>query len=235
MEFRVSKKFFESVPNAMFGVVVVKNFNNRESYEFIKKLLTESIAACQKNYENIKVKESGNIIPYREAFNKLGINPNKYMCSIEALITRIGKGNTIPSINPVVDLGNALSIKYTLPVGAHDIDKFDAKGIEIREAIETDEFIPFGSIEVEHPDLGETIYVSGSDVKTRRWTWRQGENSKITEESKNIFFPIDGFSDFNKGNVLLLQKELADILSNNLNLEIKIGVVDKEHPVFTID
>lgn len=37
---------------------------------------------------------------------------------------RISKGNDIPHINSIVDLGNALSLKYELPVGVHDIDNF---------------------------------------------------------------------------------------------------------------
>lgn len=96
------------------------------------------------------------------------------MCSIEALITRIAKGNSIPSISPIVDLCNALSLKYILPIGAHDIDNFKGD-IEIRRANENDIFVPFNSEEFEHPDLDEIIYVSGNEVKTRRWTWRQGE------------------------------------------------------------
>ncbi|WP_418889350.1 phenylalanine--tRNA ligase beta subunit-related protein [Porcincola intestinalis] len=47
----------------------------------------------------------------------MNINPNKYFCSIEALFTRIAKGKGVPHINPVVDLGNAISLKYTLPMG----------------------------------------------------------------------------------------------------------------------
>ena len=33
-----------------------------------------------------------------------GINPNRYMCAIEALMTRIAKGQGMPAINTIVDL-----------------------------------------------------------------------------------------------------------------------------------
>lgn len=232
MKFIVAKEFFDKVPNAYFGVVVVKNFNNKKQYSFINEMLNESIIKCQKEYENVKVKESENIIPYREAFLNLGINPNKYLCSIEALLTRLSKGNSIPSINPIVDLGNALSIKYSLPIGAHDIDNFSTDSIEIRPAVETDEFVPFGSEEIETPEVGEIVYASGKDIKTRRWTWRQGEKSKITENTTNIFYPIDGFKDINEDKVKKLQSELVSILKDKLNLEVITGYVDKDHPVF---
>ena len=60
---------------------------------------------AQEKFLNVKIKEEAWIEPYREAFRSLGINPNKFMCSIEALMTRISKGNSISSINPIVDLG----------------------------------------------------------------------------------------------------------------------------------
>ncbi len=36
------------------------------------------------------------------------------MSSVEAMVKRVAKGNFLPSINPVVDLGNSISLKYIL-------------------------------------------------------------------------------------------------------------------------
>ena len=170
MKFEVSKYFFDKVEDAVFGVVVVKNFNNKVSYDYINNMFNESLKTSKKKFLNVKIKEEEWIQPYREAFRKLNINPNKYMCSIEALMTRISKGNDIPHINSIVDLGNALSLKYELPIGIHDMDNFIDGDIQIRESDGKDNFVPFGSDEVEHPEVGEVIYASGNEVKTRRWT-----------------------------------------------------------------
>lgn len=231
MTFKVEDYFFEKVPNAVFGVVVVKNFDNTKDYDFINKLFIDNLNKSKEKFNNVKIKEEPWIIPYREAFQSLGINPNKYMCSIEALMTRISKGKDIPRINPIVDLGNALSLKYELPLGIHDIDNFKNKEIEIRRATNNDIFIPFGSTEVEHPDEGEIIYASVDEVKTRRWTWRQGENSKVTNNSTNLFIPIDGFTE-NIDSINALKEELINIFKN-LNLEVYDGIVDKNNQIFT--
>ena len=118
MKFVVEKEIFEKLPTACFGVVVAKGIDNGKSYPTVDALLDESIAAAAAHFEGKKVKEEPEILPYREAFRALGINPNKFMCSIEALFTRIAKGKGMPHINPIVDLGNAVSLKYTLPMGA---------------------------------------------------------------------------------------------------------------------
>lgn len=229
MKFIVEKDFFEKVSNAYFGIIVVKGFDNKKDYPFINEYLNSSMEECKNIFLGTKVKENDLIIPYREAFTKLNINPNKYMCSIETLITRIAKGGIIPKISPIVDLCNALSLKYILPIGAHDIDNFKGD-IEIRKANENDLFVPFNSDVYEKPDLGEIIYVSGNEVKTRRWTWRQGEKSKLTENSTNLFIPIDGFIE-TKDKVEALKSELISFFENQ-GLEVISGCVFKEKNIF---
>lgn len=114
------------------------------------------------------------------------------MCSIEALLTRIVKGKGMPHINPVVDLGNAMSLKHLLPMDAHDLSDHP-DNICIRFANEKDSFLPFGSDVEETTDHNEVIYAVGNQVRTRQWTWRQSVHGKITSSSTDIFFPIDSF------------------------------------------
>lgn len=73
----------------------------------------------------------------------------------------------------------------------------------IDNTIENDLFIPFGSTEYDNPEVGEVVYDSGNEIRTRRWTWRQGENGKIDNSVKNIFIPMDAFSE-NKESMLNL-------------------------------
>ena len=96
----------------------------------------------------------------------MNINPNKYFCSIEALFTRIAKGKGVPHINPVVDLGNAISLKYTLPMGAHDLGK-SSEDICIRLARPDDTFLAFGGEKDETPDLDEVVYAIGLGGKAK--------------------------------------------------------------------
>ena len=46
-------------------------------------MLDENTEKIRKEFEGHKVKEHEKILPYREAFTKLSINPNKFLCSIE--------------------------------------------------------------------------------------------------------------------------------------------------------
>ena len=122
MYYQVSKEFFDKLPNACFGAVAVRGLDNTHEIPELEQMLAENVAACETYFAGKKPKETEDILPYRAAFTALGINPNKFLCSIEALLTRIAKGKGFPHINAAVDLGNAVSIKHRLPMGAHDLD-----------------------------------------------------------------------------------------------------------------
>lgn len=229
MKFMVEKDVFNKLPNACFGVVMAKGIDNRISYPEIERLLDARIGMAAQRFEGKRPKEDPDILPYRDAFRALEINPNKYLCSIEALFTRIAKGKGMPHINPIVDLGNCISLQYTLPVGAHDLGAQGAD-ICIRAAQAQDTFLPFGGDAEETPDPGEIIYAVGHQVRTRRWTWRQSEHGKITPATTNVFFPIDGFADYNQDRVIAARDELASLLNQIFQCKPQTGFVDIAHP-----
>jgi len=234
VKFIVEKSIFEKLPNACFGIVVARGINNALKYPEIEGLLDEAIRKSASQFGGKKIKEEPEIVPYREAFLALGINPNKFMCSIEALFTRIAKGKGMPQINSIVDLGNAVSLKYALPMGAHDIG--DASDdICVRYSKPDDVFLPFGAEEEESLEEGEVVYAVGNQVRTRRWTWRQSEHGKITAETNHVFFPIDGFSDVNRDKVMAAQKELKELLQKFFGCEVISGFVDAEHTEMQLD
>lgn len=231
MRFEVAGEVFEKLPDACFGVVAVRGADNTRPIEEVSRLLHESIAESEARFGGLKVKELPEIAPYRDAFRALGINPNKFMCSIEALLTRIAKGKGFPEISPIVDLGNAVSLRTRLPIGAHDMGTV-TRALEVRHARPGDTFIPFGGGEVETPDENEVVYVSDGQVRTRRWTWRQSEIGKITEATTDLLFPIDGFRSFNYERVLEARRELSELIERVFGAKTAVGMVDKDNPVF---
>ena len=231
MKFRIEEKIFEKLPNLYVGAVVAKGVDNSKKYPEIDKILKDSLALAEKRFLDKKVKEDELIIPYREAFRQLQMNPNKFQCSVEALFTRISKGKGLPSINPLVDLNNAVSLKYTLPMGTHDLGR-SSQDIEMRYAREDDTFVPMGSTEVERPDTDEVVYAVGDEVRTRRWAWRQSEFGKITPDTNYVFFPIDGFKGLNEKEVEAAAQELADNLERIFGCKTVVGRVNAENPEF---
>lgn len=231
MKFKVTPEIFEKLPDLYVGVVVAKEVDNSQDYPKINKLLNKYMSFSQEKFDGVNVKENEEIIPYREAFRKIGINPNRYPCSAEALFKRLSKGKDLPHINPLVDLNNAISLKYTVPMGTHSLDGIE-DNIMMRVAQPGNNFISLGTDKIEEPDEGEVVYAVGKDVRTRRWTWRQSEHGKITDQTRDVFFPIDGFTDVNKDTVNKARTDLAMKIAEIFGVKTQVGYVDRNHPEF---
>ncbi len=231
MKFYVTEDVFAKIPDAKFGLVSVKGANNAGKNPEIEAFLQESVEKCTEFYSGKKVKNEPELQPYREAFRNIGVNPNRYMCAIEALMTRIAKGQGMPAINTIVDLGNAVSLKYHMPIGAHDLDTMIDDAFGVRVSVKGDTFLPFGAEEREPVDPGEVVYATGSHIRTRRWTWRQGNEGMITEDTSHMLYIIDGFEE-NLDQILEARKELADLAEKYLGGTVKIGLIDKENMEF---
>lgn len=230
--FVVEEKVFEILPGYCLGVVAARGLDNARPSEVIDRMLEQSAAKFAEDFRDVNVRELPFVAAYRSAFTTLGMNPNKFMCSIEALAKRVQKSGHLPHINPEVDLGNAFSLRYRLPMGAHDMDKLASCGMAVRFSTEQDHFLGMGEEKSETMPEGELVYVSDHTVKTRRWIWRQSEDGKITEKTNHVFFPIDGFKDVNGEAAKEARDELAAFLRQEFSCEVWTGWMDREHPSF---
>ncbi len=234
MKFYVEQTIFDKIPDYCIGVVAVSGIKMSEQGEEMKQFLIESLEQKKQYLEGKTVKQLDELAPFRDAFLKLDINPNKYLSSIEALLTRVAKKGELPFINPLVDVSNAISLKYMLPLGTHDIGSFVGDGLCVRLANEQDcENTPNdeGSSDIIKP--GEAVYVSGNEVRTRRFIWRQLAAGRIDQNATELVFPIDGFQS-RKADVLAARDELFSMLEKHFGGSVKKGFIDIDSPEFEL-
>jgi DNA/RNA-binding domain of Phe-tRNA-synthetase-like protein len=129
---------------------------------------------------------------WRAAFRLFGANPKKTPCSVEALWKRVQKDGGLPTIDPVVDLYNALSIRFGASFGGEDLDRY--QGLPRLVAARGDE--PFDTVRdgvavIEHPEAGEVVWRDHAGITCRRWNWRQCKRTALTGESRNLWFVVD--------------------------------------------
>ena len=118
------------------------------------------------------------------------MSPSKYQSSIESLVRRALKGGFFPRVNPLVDLYNAISLEFLVPIGGHDLSPLDGN-IVLGFARGTESFTPMEGGEEETAEKGEVTYRDDRSVLTRRWVWRQSNKDKVTAETTSVFMPID--------------------------------------------
>ena len=194
MRYTVDEAVFETNPEIKFGILIGSNIKNSGTSAEDEKRLREAEENMRKTVKAEEIRALPNVALYREVMAKAGINPNKFLPSVEAMFKRILKGGALPKINALVDLCNAVSIEQIISLGAHDLSDIH-EDLEVCFSREGDKFIPFGSEEPEMVEEGELVFKSGNYVQTRKWIWRQSELGKTTLDSKDIFFQLVGFGD----------------------------------------
>lgn len=227
--FRIDPAVFEAFPNARFAAVVVRGIDNRRSADEASERMTQAVATAREAFAGIDPKSHPSIAIWREVFGARGWTPSKYLSSIEALVRRISKGGELPSINPAVDLGNSVSVTRVIPIGAHDLS-LASEGIEVRLSAPGDRFLPMGDAPEETPDPDEIVYAHGHDVRTRRWVWRQSRSGLVTPETRDVFYPIDGFAGVSEQDAYAAADTLAEIVSALLGGAAEIYHLDPAHP-----
>jgi DNA/RNA-binding domain of Phe-tRNA-synthetase-like protein len=134
----------------------------------------------------------GHLEAWRTAFRGFGANPKKTCCSVEALWKRVQKTGALPSVSPVVDIYNALSIRFGASFGGEDLDRYSGvPRLTIAHGDESFDTARDGEAVVEHPEPGEVIWRDDTGVTCRRWNWRQCRRTALTDASRNLWFVID--------------------------------------------
>ena len=229
MFFSIQKELFDILPDLTIGMVVAKGVDNTHPSKEIDNLLVEAVEGLKKNFTGEKAQEHPRIKPWRTAFSKLGISGSKFPSSIESMARRILKGDPFPSINPLVDLYNSISLKFLVPMGGHDLDTLEGN-IHLRFAEGWEPFTPMGGGETIPVPKGELVYRDDREVLTRNWVWRQCEKDKATEKTKNIFIPIDVLGEVGRGRAQEIILELSQRIPRYLGGTLSSAILNRENP-----
>jgi DNA/RNA-binding domain of Phe-tRNA-synthetase-like protein len=170
---------------------------------------------------------------WRRAFTRMGLKPTQYRCASESLLRRLRREGTLPRIHPVVDLCNAISVAYAVPIAALDADRIAGPVLEVRYAHGDESYTTFGG-GTEHPAPGEVVFAdSAGQAHARRWTNRQSGHSAVTERSSRIFVVAEAMHDAGADVLPELMKTLADELAAHWPTDPTTAVLTPDAPEFT--
>jgi DNA/RNA-binding domain of Phe-tRNA-synthetase-like protein len=230
IHYSISKEVFDKFPGFYRGVVVATGLTNAPAPAELTASLREAEAALPARLNLETILENPKISNWREAYRSIGIKPTEFRPSVEALARRVLRGEPLPSISTLVDIGTLVTIRHLLPTGAHAIDRLTGD-IELRFASGEETFIPFGSDQMEHPLPGEIIFAEGNIVLTRRWTWRQANHSLVIPETTAVEVNVDGLPPFTLREVEAICEEVGVLLVKYCGGKARYEVLRKEHPV----
>lgn len=148
---------------------------------------------------------------WRRTFAAMGLKPTQYRCASESLLRRFKKEGALPEIHPLIDLCNAISMAFAVPIAVFDLAHV-ADGLEVRYATGKETYLTFSG-ETEHPEPQEVIFADAADrAHARRWTNRQSGLSAIRDTTSSVLIVAEAMHGSPTD-----MKSLTEALADELN------------------
>jgi DNA/RNA-binding domain of Phe-tRNA-synthetase-like protein len=191
MHFQHSTGIWNDFPELAAGVVLVNGVDEDGSVHDrtadLHRAATERLAVSPES-------DFPEIQAWRRAFSRMGLKPTQYRCAAESLLRRLRKEGSLPSIHPVIDLCNAVSVAFAIPVAVFDVAKLGS-GLEVRRAIGDESYMAFSGGR-ESPEPGEVIFADDAgNAHARRWTNRQSAYSAVRATTKSVLIVSEALHD----------------------------------------
>ncbi|MFF3457561.1 B3/4 domain-containing protein [Streptomyces sp. NPDC002730] len=209
----VSDEVLDLAPGFIHVAVEARGLVNGESNADSSALLDDAARRLADRLDGRAPHEDPHMVAWRAAYSGFGAKPSRTRNSAEALAKRALADGGLPRINRLVDLYNAISVAHLIPVGGEDTDHIQG-GMRLVRATGEEPFVTVagGEETVEHPDAGEVVWCDDEGVTCRRWNWRQGVRTRLTEESVNALFLLEGMAPMTNGELEAAAAELAESL-----------------------
>lgn len=129
---------------------------------------------------------------WADVFQKFGAKPKRTPCSADALRKRVLRDGAMPALDPIVDLYNAVSLRYAVPVGGENIAAYKGTPrLIVAKGTEPFDTVKEGDQAVEYPSSGEVVWCDDVGVTCRRWNWRQGIRTRLSVEAEHMWFILE--------------------------------------------
>ena len=213
--FRYDPELLERFPTTVGGLVHARGVRNGPASPA---LVAEFRDEQEHALERIGAESVGtlpSIVAWRRVFTAFGVEPTRYRNAAEALLRRLMKHGEIPSVGTLVDIGNLVSVRYSMPVAVLDLGRV-ADGITVRFADGREKFTDLGKDTAEHPVHGEVIFADEAGiVHARRWCWRQSAQSAARADTDEILLAVEGHHGTAADDILAAVGDLRHLLGEH--------------------
>jgi DNA/RNA-binding domain of Phe-tRNA-synthetase-like protein len=223
VKFTIEEPFRGLFPEALIGIVVASGIDNRRAEEEARAELAAAVAQVTPAIDGHELAAHPAVAPWREAYRRFGVKPSRHRSSIEGLLRSVPAGGP-RSINPLVDLYNAVSLRHMLPCGGEDLAAVRGD-MRLTLAAGGESFVPLGSAEESPPLPGEVVYADDAGIICRAWNWREAERTKLTPETTRAVLVIEALPPRTAGDLLAACGDLAESVGNHLGAKYRIALL----------
>lgn len=190
---QVAPAVFKLRPDYRALLLAVGGIESGESDDISEELLLQAEAKAAAILAGQAADELPHVAAWREAYRAFGAKPQRTRNSLESLLRRVTGG--LPRVNRITDIYNAISVMHLVPIGGEDLDNYQGSPqLVVANGEESFDTFANGEAVIEHPLPGEVVWRDEAGVTCRRWNWRQGRRTALTEKTRNLVFFFDALA-----------------------------------------
>jgi DNA/RNA-binding domain of Phe-tRNA-synthetase-like protein len=210
MHFEHSPAIWREFPRLVPGLLVAEGIGPDVE---VGALLEPWYARARQRLGGRPESELPEVAAWRRAYAQMGLKPTQYRSAAEALLRRFRREGDLPRLHPLVDLCNALSLAWALPVAVFDLDRVEGY-LEVRHAHGDEQHLGFAG-DLETPEAGEVIFAdAAAHAHARRWTFRQSRRSTVTAETRRVLIVVEGLHASADADIRALLETLAPSIAS---------------------
>ena len=228
MHFRHSDEIWRDFPELVPGVLRAEGISANVT---VDAPLEQFHAIARSRLAAGPESELPEIAAWRRVFSRMGLKPTQYRCAAEALLRRFRKEGALPRIHPLIDLCNAVSLAFAIPVAVFDVAKIDGD-LTVRHAAGDETYLAFSG-ETENPEPREVIFAdAASRAHARRWTNRQSALSAVRAETATVLIVAEAMHESAAADVQSLLAALAQAIGATWPAAPRTALLDRSAPRF---
>lgn len=230
MLFSHSTEIWDDFPELVAGVLFAEglggNASTNMAIERFNAIAETRLAAGSEG-------ELPEIQAWRRTFSRMGLKPTQYRCASEALLRRFRQEGSLPRLHPLVDLCNAVSLAFAIPVAIFDVAKI-AGDLQVRHATGAETYQTFSG-EIENPAAREVIFADAEGrAHARRWTNRQSGHSAVSADTGSVLIVAEAMHASAATDVGQLVTVLAGELGEIWSVMAKTAILERSSPRFEV-
>ncbi len=229
LNFSISR-VIEKYPKINIGVLIGEDIDNNSPINELGVIQRTALRRARKQIGDESPIHHPHIASWRDMYRSFGTKPADYRPSAEALIRRALKTGKLPQINNAVDLYNIISVNHLIPMGGFDAEKVDGD-IWLRVSSGGEKFTPLGRSQSKTTYQGEIVYSDDTRILTRRWNYRDADETKITRDTSKVVLFIDGSPEIMYSTIEKALMELETLLRRHCGGTYHKHVTNMDNPV----
>jgi DNA/RNA-binding domain of Phe-tRNA-synthetase-like protein len=229
MDFQHSGEIWRDFPELVPGIVFAEGITHDVAAgDRVAKFTAIARSRLARESES----ELPEIRAWRRAFTRMGLKPTQYRCASEALLRRFRKNGDLPQLHPLVDVCNAVSLAFAIPVAVFDVSRIN-RSLEVRYAAGDEHYLSFTG-QTEHPSPHEVIFADQArQVHARRWTNRQSGLSAVQASTATALIVAEALHNTASSDVPELIATVAEELNALWSITPAATMLSQSSPRFT--